>query len=162
MDLSKAGALTSGVRQVETAVIAGTITQAGNATVTVTGVGIAGSPLPISVALALDDTDVICATKIRAALNATAAVTALYAASGTGANVILTATKSAANDVTLNIAYIDDTCIGLTADATSNDTTAGVRGDFRGAPTWAYAVDTTGNAIYQNTGTGFCPTWTEV
>lgn len=162
MNLTKAGAPTSGVRQVETAVIAGTITQAGNATVTVTGAGIAGSPLAISVAVALNDTDAICATKIRAALNATAAVSALYSVGGAGVNVVLTAIKSAANDATLNIEYADDTCIGLTADATSNDTTAGVRGDFRGAPQWTYALDTTNYAIYQNTGTGFCPTWTEV
>lgn len=162
MDLTKAGVPTSGVQQVETAVIVGAITQAGNATITVTGAGIAGSPLAISVALALNDTDAICATKIRAALNATAAVTALYTAGGTGTDVTLTAIKSAADDGTLNIEYADDTCIGLTADATSNDTTAGVRGDFRGAPTYAYAVDTTNKAIYQNTGTGTCPTWTEV
>lgn len=162
MNLAKAGAPTSGVAQVETAVIVGTITTAGNATVTVTGAGITGSPVAVSVALALDDDADACATKIRAALNANAPVSALYAAGGTAANVSLTAIKAAANDATLNIAYIDDTCVGLTADASSNNTTAGVRGDFRGAPNLAKALDTTANAIYQNTGTSLVPTWTEI
>lgn len=162
MNLTKAGVPTSGVQQVETAVIVGTISTAGDATVTVTGAGITGSPLAISVALALNDTDALCAVKIRAALNANAAVVALYVAGGTAANVSLTAIKAAANDTTLNIAYADDTCVGLTPDASSNNSTAGVRGDFRGAPTFAYALDSTANAIYQNTGTGAVPTWTEV
>ena len=162
MNLTKAGAPTSGVRQVETAVIAGTITTAGNATVTVTGAGITGSPVAISVALALNDTATLAAAKMAVALNANAAVAALYVATSSTTDLILTAIKSAANDATLNIAYIDDTCVGLTADASSNNSTAGVRGDFRGADMLAYALDTTNNAIYQNTGTRSSPTWTEM
>lgn len=162
MNLAKAGVPTSGVQQVETAVIVGTITTAGNATLTVTGAGITGSPIALSVALALDDTATLAAAKMAVALNANAAISALYVASSSGANLLLTAIKSTANDATLNMAYIDDTCVGLIADATSNNSTAGVRGDFRGAPHLALALDSTANAIYQNTGTGQVPVWTEI
>jgi len=54
--LTKAGVPTSGVLQVETAVVVGTITLAGNAKFTVTAAGMTGSPKDISVAVALNDT----------------------------------------------------------------------------------------------------------
>lgn len=162
MDFTKAGVPTSGVLQVESTPIVGTITQTGNATVTITGAGIAGSPVAISAAVTLNDTTTQSAAKMAAAINANAAVSALYVASSNVASLILTAIKCAANDATLNIAYTNGTCAGLTPDATSDDATAGVRGDFRGAPFLAYALNTTANAIYQNTGTSSCPVWTEV
>lgn len=87
--LTKAGVPTSGVAQVETAQIVGTITTAGNATFTVTS-----------------------------------------------------------------------TSDGLTDDATSNDTTAGVKADFRGAPVGTVLADTTNGNLYQNTGSANVPTWT--
>ncbi len=43
-----------------------------------------------------------------------------------GANIVMTAKAAAANDSTLNIAYDNGTCEGLTSDADSADTTAGV------------------------------------
>ena len=162
MDFTKAGVPTTGVQQVTTAVIVGTVSTAGNATVTVTGAGITGSPVAVSVALALNDTTTQSAAKMAGALNLNAAIAAMYTASSNAANLLLTAVKCAANDATLNIAYTNDTCAGLTPDATSDATTAGVRGDFRGAAHLAYALNTTANAIYQNTGTGACPVWTEV
>jgi hypothetical protein len=151
---------TSGVAQVETAVIVGTITLAGNATFTVTSALVTGSPLAISVAVALNDTATQVAAKAATTLNATAAVSAHYVASSNAANLILTAIKSAANDATLNIAYTNDTCTGLTPDASSDNTTSGVLGDFRGVDSGAFLVDTTNKKIYKNTGSSDVPTWT--
>jgi hypothetical protein len=158
--LSKAGAPTSGVAQVETAQIVGTITQSGNATFTVTSALVTGSPLAVSVAVLVDDTAAIVATKAAVTLNANAAVSAHFIATANVADLILTAKKAAANDATLNVAYTNGTCAGLTPDATSNDTTAGVKGDYRGAPANTTLVDTTNTNIYRNTGSALVPTWT--
>ena len=158
--LSKAGVPTSGVAQVETAVIVGTITGSGNATFTITSALVTGSPLAVSVAVLVTDTAAIVATKAAATLNANAAVSAHFTASTNVADLILTAKKAAANDATLNIAYIDGTCVGLTADATSNDTTAGVKADWRGVDKGQRVVNSSTNDIYINTGTPNVPVWT--
>jgi len=119
-----------GVAQVETATVVGTIATAGNATVTVTSAGMAGSPKAITVAVAVDDNASAIATKIRAALTADTAVSGKFTVGGTEATVVLTAKTKTANDTTLNIAIADDTgegaCVGITAAATSANTTAGV------------------------------------
>ena len=158
--LTKAGVPTSGVAQVETAVIVGTITLAGNATFTITSALVTGSPLAVSVAVALDDTATLVAAKAAVTLNATAAVSTHFTASSNAANLILTANKAAANDATLNIAYTNDTCTGLTPDASSNDTTAGVKADWRGVDPGQRVLDSTNNNIYINTGTVNVPVWT--
>ena len=115
--------------QVETAVAVGTITLTGNATVTVTAAGMTGSPKSISVAVLENDTAAQWADKVRTALGLDADVTALFSVSGADENIILTRLAPAANDATLNIALANDTCTGITDDATSNDTTAGVPTD---------------------------------
>lgn len=158
--LTKAGVPTTGVAQVETAAIVGTITGSGNATFTITSALVTGSPLAVSVAVLVDDTATIVATKAAVTLNANAAVSAHYTATSLVADLILTAKKSAANDATLNIAYIDGTCTGLTADASSNDTTAGVKGDYRGAGYGAVVSDTTNSNLYANYGSENVPVWT--
>lgn len=158
--LTKAGAPTSGVAQVETAVIVGTITGSGNATLTITSGIVTGSPLAVSVAVLEDDTPTIVATKAAVALNANAAVSAHFVASSDAENLILTAKKAAANDATLNIAYDNDTCTGLTPDATSNNTTAGVKADYRGAPVGTVLTDTSNGNLYENQGSENVPTWT--
>ena len=155
-----AGALTNGVAQVETAVIVGTITGAGNATFTLTSAIVTGSPLAIPVAVLVGDTATVVAAKAAVVFNETAAVNAHFVASSNAANLVLTAIKSAANDATLNIAYIDGTCVGLTADATSDNTTAGVLGDFRGVDTGTIVYDTTAKTVKKNTGTAYVPVWT--
>jgi phage tail sheath gpL-like len=157
-----AGALTNGVAQVETAVIVGTITLAGNATFTITSAIVTGSPLAVSVAVALNDTATLVAAKAAAVLNATPAVADHFTASSNAANLVLTAVKSAANDATLNIAYVDGTCTGLTADATSDNTTAGVLGDFRGLDNGALVIDLTAKTVKRNIGTSAVPIWTVV
>lgn len=158
--LSKGSAPTSGVAQVETAVIVGTITGSGNATFTVTSALVSGSPLAVSVAVLATDTATIVAGKAAVTLNATAAVSAHYVASSSTNNLILTARRSAANDATLNIAYVDGTGTGLTADASSDDSTAGVLGDYRGAGSGQMLVDSTNFKIYRNNGDENVATWT--
>lgn len=115
----------SGVAQVETATVAGTVTGSGNATVVVTAAGMTGSPKTISVAVLNGDTAAVVAGKIRAALAADTAVTAMFQVSGATTAVVLTRTALAANDGTLNISVDNGTCTGLTTAATSANTTAG-------------------------------------
>lgn len=155
-----AAAPVAGVAQVETATIVGTITLGGNATITVTAAGMTGSPKAISVAVLLNDTASVVAGKARTVLAADVDVTALFAVSGAGADIILTALQPLANDATLNIASANGTCTGLTAAPTSANTTAGVFPDFRGIETGAFVIDTTGKKIYKNTGTPALPVWT--
>jgi hypothetical protein len=116
----------AGVNQVETATAAGTITASGNATVIVTGDDITGSPLTISVAVTNTDTAATWAGKVRAALNATAAITSLYTVGGASTSITLTRILDRYNDNTLNISLDNGTCTGITTAATSANTTAGV------------------------------------
>jgi hypothetical protein len=90
---------------------------------------VTGSPLVIPVALTLaDDTAAKVATAIRAALNATSAITAHYTVGGTGDDYSLTtsAVDNTPNDSTLNLAHANDTSAGITNATTSTNTTAGV------------------------------------
>ena len=158
--LSKAGVPTSGVAQVETAVIVGTISGTGDATFTLTSGIVTGSPLAISVPVVAADTPTVVAAKAAVVFNATAAVSTHFTASSNAANLILTAKKAAANDATLNIAYTNGTCTGLTPNATSTDTTAGVKADWRGVDKGQKVVNSSTNDIYINTGSANVPTWT--
>src|SRR5262245_39353383 len=85
-----AAAPTTGVAQVESTPIVGTITGSGNATFTITAAGLAGSPLAVSVAVLNGDTPTQVAVKAAAQLNATAAITALFVASNSTNTLILT------------------------------------------------------------------------
>lgn len=112
--------------QVETATVVGTITTAGNAEVIVTAAGMAGSPKTKAVAVAESDNASAIAGKIRTALNADSAITALFTVGGTAATVSLTRKVYAADDGTLNISIADGTCVGITTAGSSANTTAGV------------------------------------
>jgi hypothetical protein len=116
----------TGRKQYETATAAGTITGDGNATVTVTGAGITGSPLAVSVAVLNGDTAAVWGNKVKVQLLATPAITALYDVLGYNASIALRAKTARANDTTLNIALANDTCTGITAAATSANTTTGL------------------------------------
>lgn len=120
--------LTIGARQVETATVVGTVTNAGNIHVVCTSTSlIAGSPLQTVVAVLLNDTADMVAEKIRVALNLVAAITLNYVVNGSGPEVVLTAKLAAANDGNLNIDYhMDGATAGLTDDLTSTGTTAGI------------------------------------
>ena len=123
-----------GTQQVETATAAGTITASGNASITVTAAGLTGSPLLVSVSVLIGDTATIWAGKVRTALEANTAITALFVIGGTSTSIQLTRLTNSvggiliasANDSTLNIAIANGTCTGITAASTSSNTTAGV------------------------------------
>ena len=124
------------VKQVETFTVAGTVTKGGrgNVTVTVTAAGraeLAGG-LVVEVPVESGDTASQVAAKVRAALAADRDVgapgTGFFDVSGTGADVVLTCRSMLADDATMNVAYTNGTCAGLTPDATSADTTAGSAG----------------------------------
>lgn len=113
------------IAQVESATLIGTITTAGDVTVTITSAIVVGSPLAISVAVALDDEPTDVAEKIRLALVEEFLVSKHYAIGRVGAVISLTALVIVADDSTLNIAIADDTAVGVTAVVTSVDTVEG-------------------------------------
>jgi len=119
------GTIQSGVEQVETATAAGTITTAGLGEVTVTS-ALFASDVVLGFSVELSDGAAEIASSIRSALGIDPVITEHFTVSGTGADIILTALLPAANDATLNIAIANDTCEGITEDATSADTLAGV------------------------------------
>jgi autotransporter-associated beta strand protein len=112
--------------QVETATALGTITLAGDVSVTVTGASITGAPLAIPVAVALNDTAATWAGKVRTALSGVPAITSVYTVGGTGASIVLTRIVTGVNDGTLNIALANGTTTGVTAAPTSSNTNASV------------------------------------
>lgn len=120
------------VHQVETATVvaAAGATSSGNLAVTVTAAAVVGSPLAVQVPLVTGThtTAALIAAAIRTALQAVAAITSQYTVGGTGATVTLTRLpyRDGANDATLNIAIAAG--LGVSAAATSANTTAGVAG----------------------------------
>ena len=109
-----------GTKQVETLTVLGTVTLSGNATVTVTGNYVTNSPVALSVAVTNADTATLVAGKVRPALALNADISAAYAISGSGADVVLTDRVARANDTTLLVTIDNDTCTGLTAAASVN------------------------------------------
>jgi hypothetical protein len=170
-------AWTAGVAQVETATAAGTITASGNATVVVTAAGMTGSPKTISVAVLNGDTAAVWAGKVRTALAADTAVSALFAVSGTSTAIVLTRKATAtyavgsvsvplyaANDSTLNISLDNGTCTGITTAASSANTTSGTLTagvylldgdgkDFEGVTLSAIASNRLGGVLISNQST---------
>jgi len=149
------------VAQVETATAAGSVTGSGNATVIVTAAGMTGSPKTFNVPVLNGDTAAQWADKVRIALAADSAVTALFTVGGTSTSIVLTRTNPAgvANDATLNISLANGTSTGITTAATSANTTAGVAGTQQvetltvtGAPT------TDGNILITVTAVGLTGT----
>lgn len=122
---------TAGTPQVETATVVGAVgaAGAGNASVVVTGRNLLNGSKTLAVPVANNDTDAQIAAKIRAALNADAEITNLYAVGGAGADVVLTDKYPASNDQSLNIAISTGTATGITAAPTSANTTPGVAPD---------------------------------
>lgn len=121
----------TGTLQVETATVVGTIgaAGAGNATVIVTAAGMTGSPVTLSVAVANNDTAAQVAAKIKTDMGLNAGIAAWFTIGGSDAVIILTRKAATANDTTMNVSIDNGTCTGLTAAATSANTTAGVAGD---------------------------------
>jgi hypothetical protein len=128
-DARIAASLDAGTPQVITATIVGTIEAdgEGNAEVIVTGAALGeASPVTLAVAVANGDTASDVAGKIRTALEENEDISAVYTVGGSGAEITLTAKVAAALDQSMNLAYADDTCVGLVADDASVLTTAGV------------------------------------
>jgi hypothetical protein len=125
-------AFVAGVAQVETATViaAAGATSSGNCIVTVTGSTLTGSPLAVTIPLTTSaNTAILVASALAAGLNANTAIAAKYSVTSSGADIVLTVKADAngnylANDGTLNIAIPSG--LGITAAATSTDTTAGV------------------------------------
>lgn len=117
---------TYGTSQVETLTATGTCTEAADALVEVTAAGMTGSGTGVAVAMEVDDTATMQAVKIRAALAAWPALAAMFAVSGTGADIVLTRLIHAANDATLNMAIVPGDATGVGAVPNSANTTAGV------------------------------------
>lgn len=115
--------------QVETATAAGTVTTAGNAAVTVTSKLFAESVV-VDVPVEVNDDAAAIALAIRTALADDPDVSANFDVSGDAAAVVLTARVLDVNDSTLNIAIDNGTSEGITAAATSTDTTPGVPYDI--------------------------------
>ena len=116
----------AGVQQVTTATAVGPITTSGNLTATFTGAGVTGSPIALSVAVLNGDTAVMWAQKVRLALQANAAIMAVYEVlAALDATITLRRRVAAANDATLNLALADGTSDGCTEAATSAATVAG-------------------------------------
>ena len=84
------GDANSSKSQVETATAAGTIVANGNAEVEVTAAGMQGSPKTFSVPVSAGDSPSTWANKVRTALAADSAVSALFEVGGSGSQIVLT------------------------------------------------------------------------
>jgi hypothetical protein len=125
-----------GVKQVETATVAGTVTVAGTATVILTAAGMSGSPITFNVPVTVGMTPAQVAAAINNALSSDARVRALFTivTDPAKATIVLTAKAAAANDATLNLDIDNGTCAGLTTAHSSANTTAGSLYTTQGAP----------------------------
>ena len=93
-------------------------------------VGITAAPTstPTTSGIAQDTATTVAAAVINS-LGLDATVAAFFTIGGSGTTVTLTAKAAAANDATLNLAIVNNTCVGLTDAPTSSPTIAGVAPD---------------------------------
>ena len=121
-------------RQIETAVALGTIMANGTLDVTVTAADVEGSPLLFNIPVEEFEGPDQWADKVRLALSASDALTAVYTVGGSGSNIVLTEQIADGNDPTLNISMGETALLssGLPA-PTSLDTLAG-EGSTGGSP----------------------------
>ena len=151
-------AFVAGNAQVETATFVGSCTTGGTMPLVLTSAGMTGSPLTVNVPLttAAHTTATLVAAAARTALEADAVVSARFTIGGSGAVVTLTRKPTVeytegttsvpiygANDATLNLAIPSG--LGITAAASSADTTAGVATD--GVKIFGDGVDFEGVAL---------------
>ncbi|MGC2239111.1 MAG: hypothetical protein WA584_23350 [Pyrinomonadaceae bacterium] len=123
---------TGGTKQVNTSTAAGSISGAGNISVTIAS-NLLKSTLVLSVAVAMSDTAALVAGKVRIALLNNPIIARHFSVSGSSTAIVLTARLKAANDTTLNIALATGTATGLTAAPSSVNTTPGVAPTSRAA-----------------------------
>jgi hypothetical protein len=116
-----------GVKQVESINCDGSATADGNLTITLTSSVVTGSPIALTVPILNGDTTSVWCQKIVDALNANIEIRKRFTISASGANVLLTAKRAAANDSTLNLSIQNGTpSPGIVEDTTSTNVTAGV------------------------------------
>jgi len=130
--------------QVETATVAGTVVNSGNATVIVTCTGMTGTPITTNVAVLAADTASVVAGKIRTALQGVANITSYLTVGGSGVYVTLTRLNSA-SIANLNISIDNGTCTGLTpaaASANTSYTVTTIHGSLVNNETPSYEPDT--------------------
>lgn len=145
--------------QVETATVvaAANVTHNSNIYVTVTAAAISPVLAEFPIAVVNGETAIQVATKIRTALNVAGVTDHFTIGATVNANVVLTATTQLANDTTLNIAIRVGDSAGITEDATSDNTTAGVAPGFFStnlpAVAMSGAVDAAGDDLVNLTST---------
>jgi len=109
--------------QIETATIVGTITTGGTVALTLTAESVnGGTPYSFDVTVSLGDNAETVAGKIRIAMDADPIINAEYTISGATDKIIMTSKTAGVHDDTLNLAYANGGCAGLTADSTSTNT----------------------------------------
>jgi len=125
-------AYVAGTQQVETATViaASGATSNGNCALTFTSAAVTGSPVTVTVALTTaSNTATLVATALAAGMAANAAIAAVWTVTSSGADIIMKRIVDAngyyyANEAGTNLAIPGG--LGITAAATSTDTTAGV------------------------------------
>ena len=102
------------------------ITTGGDGTFTVTAAGMTGGVIATEITLALDDLPAEIARKAAIALNAVVNIAAWMTFYPVGNLLYCRLVEAAADDATLEIAYADNSCAGLTDDATGTPGVTGV------------------------------------
>lgn len=108
------------IYQIEKATVVGTVTLAGDATIVFTAEGTTGSPISKEVALLLNDTATQVAAKFVTALNADTNISSRFNIVSGAQYIFITRKVHEANDTTLNLSYVNNTCAGLTNDTSSD------------------------------------------
>lgn len=116
---------TSGTAQVETLTAAGTVTQSGNAVLTLTSAKITSGPLIIQFSVLATDTPTAWAAKARVALAASPEANAIFIPGGATTAITLTQRENDGNDTSLVLTVANGNSVGITA-ASSANTTPGV------------------------------------
>jgi hypothetical protein len=119
-----------------------------------TGLTAAANSVNTFAGVAFDDSNAV-AGKARTVLTNNATVAAFFTVTGADADVILTAKTAASNDITMNIAQIDGSCVGVTTSANSTSTLPGTAGAYQQETmTVTAAITQSGNAIVTVTAIG--------
>ena len=121
-----------GACQVETVTLSGTVTTAGNLSVTVGG-STSGLPITKNIAVLVGEESSDYAVKVAAALAADSTLDPLFTFAASGATVVMTRRPDGddvayGNDVSLSLVVEDGTAVGPAASATSANTVVGVNG----------------------------------
>lgn len=116
----------TGVPQVETQTVVGSIVTGGVIEVTVTAAGLTGSPVTYEVDVDAGDVASIVAAKTAARIALDEDLVAIYDVDNIGSSFALTQKVANGNDNTLNIEIANGSATGLTPDASSTNTVTGV------------------------------------